>query len=455
MADDSNWASQISIDPYLVSEAEKWASFGRPDKNKFVIAMGEFLGLDVQRTERTFNPLRSPTDPARFGRSTTNDVYNMLAKIYDQLPESLTYGQVEDGAVVNSVIPLLDLKPWLYAGLKSEAFSGSESDRAEEAIAVIDARNDVSISQMFGASGVNVTDPRVVAAQQARRSDSTSTARVDIQGFTATPSPSPTEVSTGTAPVATSPTSAEPGSPAAAGQDMTTTIDLINAGSAEGFVSATDYLQTYAKAGLAEIEQRFGGTTFDISKLAFTGTNVENPAQVSFREALRYPYDLDRKSLERLQGLLLQGGLYDAVGTKYSTLGYMDNQTKMAWDTALVESVRQGQDLSTYLNGRAKTFAAERAAQNKIVFGDPDAIYQSARTLAINLIGRGLTDSEFQSFIGMFRQWEKQALVEPSFSVENYQTDLKAKAQEYFDDTFATERAITDAADWWKGRPGQ
>lgn len=455
MADENNWGSDIVVDPFLLAEAKKWQSFGTPDKNKFVVAMGEFLGLDIQRTERSLNPFRSPNDPRRLGRSTTNDVYNVFAKIYDQLPEELKYGQVEDGKVVNSIIPLLDLKPWLHAGIQANAFSDSELENANEAIAVIDARNDVAIAEVFGAAGVPVTDTRVTDAQNARRSDVTSTARVDVTGYTATPAPTPGQpvpVAPGTTDLPS--TSAQ--TPAAAGQDMAATIDLINAGTAQGYETATEYLQAYAQAGLAQIEQAFANKTFfDVSKLGFSGMDAVDPQRVAFRDALRYPYDLDRKSLERLQALLLKGGLYDAVGAKYSTLGYMDNQTKLAWDTALVESVRQGQDLSSYLNGRAKTFAAERAAQNKIVFGDPDAIYQSARTLAVNLIGRGLTDTEFQSFISMFRQWEKQALVEPSFSVENYQTDLKAKAEEYFDDTFALERAVTDAADWWEGRPGK
>lgn len=452
MAEDTSWGAGVEIDSYLVNEAAKWETFGRPDKNKFVLAMGRYLGLDVRRTEASWNPLGNPVGDQYFGRSTTNHVYNMLAKIYDQLPESLKFGQVQDGEVVNSVIPLLDLKPWIYAGLKAEAFTDKQTEAAQEAISVIDARNDVAIAQAFGSAGVNVTDPRVTAAQEARRADTSSSMRVDISGYTAASSPTPTEPTTSTEPVP----QAEAGTPAAAGQDMAAAIDLINAGTAQGYETATEYLQAYAQAGLAQIEQAFANKTFfDVSKLGFSGMDAVDPQRVAFREALRYPYDLDRKSLERLQALLLKGGLYDAVGAKYSTLGYMDNQTKLAWDTALVESVRQGQDLSSYLNGRAKTFAAERAAQNKIVFGDPDAIYQSARTLAVNLIGRGLTDTEFQSFISMFRQWEKQALVEPSFSVENYQTDLKAKAEEYFDDTFALERAVTDAADWWEGRPGK
>lgn len=451
MAEDTSWGAGVEVDSYLVNEAAKWETFGRPDKNKFVLAMGRNLGLDVQRTERSLNPFGNPLSNTRFGRSTTNDAYDMLARIYDQLPESLTFGQVQDGEVVNSVIPLLDLKPWIYAGLKANAFTDDQAEVAKEAISVIDARNDVAIAQAFGSAGINATDPRIAAAQEARRADTSSSMRVDISGYTAAPSPTPAEPTTSTEPAP----QAEAGTPAAAGQDMTTQIDLMTSGAAEGFASATEFLQTYAQAGLSQIQERFPGITFDVSRMAFSGIDVADPGKASFKDALRYPYELDRKGLEGLQALLLKGGLYDAVGAKYSALGYMDNQTKLAWDTALVEATRQGKDLFTYLTGRASSFAAERASQNKIVFGDPDAIYQSARTLAVNLIGRGLTDAEFQSFMNMFRSWEKQAIVEPSFSVENYQVDLKAKAQEYFDDTFTTERALTDARDWWKGRPGQ
>lgn len=471
---ESNWADQVDIDPFLINEASKFKQYGKPDKHKFVLAMAQQVGLDVKYVPRAgWAEAIVPPVPGNDNkklRTQTDAGYNMLAKIYDQLPEELKYADEKEGVVVltNSVIPYLDLKPWLVAGMKYGDFSDEQLDAAKAAVANIDGLNDSKIANYLAQTmGLPLTDPRVSQAQAARRADVSSTVSVDASGFTAKPGsatpppasssttedqgvPSTTMPATTTTP--TTPPAGAPGEMSWEQYSDTTGAQSLIPGSS--WKSAEEYLQANPDRGVLDLRDKFGGQTFDFSGMPYTTTSFTSPDQktVTLDDALRYPHTLESKEkIIDLQETLRKTGYFAAVGT-LPLHGFVDAATVRAWQYALADSMRAGQSIDSYLDTRVKNYPQMLVNDQGYVLIRPETIENAAKSIGMEMIGRGLDQRELDNFAKYIRQWEVDMIMNAGFA-DNSVGDgaFTQAAQGFFDKTYEKDVTFDSFLDAFSG----
>jgi len=178
-----------------------------------------------------------------------------------------------------------------------------------------------------------------------------------------------------------------------------------------------------------------------------------NGTMMSGATASAYPYSLKtRDQITNLQETLRKAGYFDMLGQQ-PAIGRVDTATKMAWDLAMLDSTRFGVTVAEHLDERVKNYSRELGASKGVVYADADALYLSARNFGMELIGRGLTQNELDSFVSYIRKWENEASLDKSFSQDNYEVEMSAKAQTYFENRYANDVAMSDLDEWWKTAP--
>jgi len=440
----------------------QFGSGNQVKKSDLVMYVAQRLQLNAKReTSATgYIPLNPFND---WGGTRTNDAYDVIAKTIDLLPDEFKRsGPTGNGGTVYA-IDLLDLRPFFQALIDSGELNENMAEGAQKAIDTANVVNDYQI-QTYYAERYNLppTDPRVEAAIEARRSDMTSTASLSFS-FTAQPETAPSEP-TMEPQADTAPASDFTPDPTKAFADQEgMNLDTLTSGYGQqppgGITTEQEFLQTFPDAGLTEVLNYFADYSVDMAGMALTGGiySDSNGTMMSGATASAYPYSLKTKDqVANLQETLRKAGYFDMLGQQPSTVGRVDTATKMAWDLAMLDSTRFGVTVAEHLDERVKNYSRELGASKGVVFADADALYLSARNFGMELIGRGLTQNEVDSFVSYIRKWENEAALDKSFSQDNYEVEMSAKAQTYFENRYANDVALTSLDEWWdsnsKGR---
>lgn len=456
--------SDIVVDPKLLELGNSFAEYPKPDKHKFVIALANKYGLEAERLapagvgDVLKNLPFGGADGPRIGRAQTNSTYNLFAKIYDLLPDELRHVPENDGVVdfTTPIIASLDIKPFLTKLQNDGDLSDKELEIAKEARTNQDGINENIIKEFFLSQGIPENDERVLQAINDRRSDSTSTAQFGAFDFTARPATAgPAAPIDGTS-VDSAPVAQDPE------EIFNTQTGEVNYVGTVGQIpygaeTVQELLQADPSLGMADIAAYFGDYRFDLTGLALTGGlySADTGDELTAAQALAYPYSLKtRDQRERLQDTLRRAGYFDpGKAGAQPTAGMIDGATATAWGLAIVDATRLGITVDKHLKERVRNFPRERVASQGVVFADPDALALSARNFGMELMGRGLTETELSSFISYIRKWENEAAMDASFTRDNYEVEMSAKAQTYFENEFATEVFKESLRDWLKLDP--
>jgi len=435
----------------------QFGSGNQVKKSDLVLYVAQRLQLDAKReTSATgYIPLNPFND---WGGTRTNDAYDVIAKAIDLLPDEFKRSGPTGNGGTAYAIDLLYLRPFFQALIDSGELNENMTEGAQKAIDTVNVINDFDI-QSYYAQRYNLpqTDPRVEAAVQARRNDMTSTASLSFS-FTAQPETAPseptTEIQADTAPA--SEITVDPSLPFS---EQTLNLDTLSAGYGKelppGVTTEQEYLQTFPDAGLADVLSYFADYSVDMAGMALTGGiySDSNGTMMSGATASAYPYSLKTKDqVANLQETLRKAGYFDMLGQQ-PAIGRVDTATKMAWDLAMLDSTRFGVTVAEHLDERVKNYSRELGASKGVVYADADALYLSARNFGMELIGRGLTQNELDSFVSYIRKWENEASLDKSFSQDNYEVEMSAKAQTYFENRYANDVAMSDLDEWWKTAP--
>lgn len=432
----------------------QFGSGNQVKKSDLVLYVAQRLQLDAKReTSATgYIPLNPFND---WGGTRTNDAYDVIAKAIDLLPDEFKRSGPTGNGQTAYAIDLLDLRPFFQALIDSGELNENMAEGAQKAIDTANVINDYQI-QSYYAQRYNLpqTDPRVEAAVQARRDDMTSTASLDFS-FTAQPETAPSEptmepqADTAPAPEFTP----DPTKGFADQEGMN--LDTLAAGYGKepppGVTTEQEFLQTFPDAGLADVLSYFADYSVDMAGMALTGGiySDSNGTMMSGATASAYPYSLKTKDqITNLQETLRKAGYFDMLGQQ-PAIGRVDTATKMAWDLAMLDSTRFGVTVAEHLDERVKNYSRELGASKGVVYADADALYLSARNFGMELIGRGLTQNELDSFVSYIRKWENEASLDKSFSRDNYEVEMSAKAQTYFENRYANDVALTSLDEWW------
>lgn len=448
MADsEATWAKDIVIDPELLkTAADIRAAAGSKKLAKFeiVLALSEAYQIGAQRGDAAQDPLSAfataitPIPKPKI----TNERYNILAKIVEQLPEDFWYGKPATSGgqtvFVPSAVQNLDITPYLNALATNEDAPSVNQDALNATISKVKEVVDAEIEMAFTSIGVSPTDPRVTSAKNAR---GMSTLRPSPENITGA-SNQPIQV----------------GSPS--GQTAANIVPIIpaqegdfSAQAANAMVGAPtgatpqEFLQQDASRTIQDLYNTFGNEVdLNFEGMVSSG-RVGDLSSTALGAALNYPYQLDREGVQRLQKSLAQAGYFDQVGNIYSTFGTVDNYTKLAWDMFLVDSVKKGINPGKHLDERIRNYAGERRALEGIQFQDQAALEVVANDLGEKLMGRRLQWGELQSFLQNIRAWETKAASGPSYAQSTESIDISSKALQYFERQYRSEIAKTTADD--------
>lgn len=171
---------------------------------------------------------------------------------------------------------------------------------------------------------------------------------------------------------------------------------------------------------------------------------LEATDEWSAADTLSYVTDIDQKSRERLQGHLEQGGYFDqarSMGFISARDGTNDVATQVAWQEFVADAILNGQtNMSTWLRSRISTMRNREMASVQAVYRDPAQISTLVDSVSFDLLGRTLTGNERSSLMGKLMEWQREALLGPTYTEERYDVDLQARAKQYFDDKYLDER---------------
>lgn len=172
-----------------------------------------------------------------------------------------------------------------------------------------------------------------------------------------------------------------------------------------------------------------------------SSVGLPNVEKLGIRVASQYVYGLNKTQVMAVQRMLGRAGYFNEMGRAYSTLGSVDDNTKMAWDRLLVDAARSRMTVTEYLKQRISTFASEAYVE----YSDAAGWKDSANTFASQVLNRNLTTQEFDSFMRAVRSWEREAALGPTVTGKP-QVNVEQQARAYFDEQFLLERAQNVAA---------
>lgn len=171
---------------------------------------------------------------------------------------------------------------------------------------------------------------------------------------------------------------------------------------------------------------------------------LEATDEWSAADTLSYVTDIDQKSRERLQGYLEQGGYFDqarSMGLISARDGTNDVATQTAWQEFVADAILNGQtNMSTWLRSRISTMRNREMASVQAVYRDPAQINTLVDSVSFDLLGRTLSGGERSSLTAKLMEWQREALLGPTYTEDRYDVDLQARAKQYFDDKYLDER---------------
>ena len=79
-------------------------------------------------------------------------------------------------------------------------------------------------------------------------------------------------------------------------------------------------------------------------------------------------------------------------------------------------------------------------ASVQAVYRDPAQINTLVDSVSFDLLGRTLSGGERSSLTAKLMEWQREALLGPTYTEDRYDVDLQARAKQYFDDKYLDER---------------
>lgn len=197
----------------------------------------------------------------------------------------------------------------------------------------------------------------------------------------------------------------------------------------------------------------------DMSSLVMRGLEYETPLDLSAlpgfdllevadqwtaADTLSYITDIDQTARMKLQDLLEGAGYFDQareMGHVSARDGTNDVATQVAWQQFLADAVLNGEtNMQSWLTERTRTMRSRSMASVQEVYRDPASINTLIDSVSMGLLGRTLDVQERSSLLGTLMDWQREALLGPTYTQERYDVDLQARAKEYFDKQFMKER---------------
>ena len=420
---ETTWANDIAIDQSVLDQASATrATTGarKLSKHEVVLALSDTFGIGATRKNASLDPISAVVVRATpIGNpKVTNERYNVLATIVEQLPEDFWYGTTSyangEERVVVPAFASLNILPFLQA-LESNPdapnVNGDALKATTESVKThLSAIVEMNLSQQgFAADSVEVTS-----------------AKTRAEASTALPTVEINESSM---------------QPAASGNFM---VDQFLAED----MSPQEFAQTYGQTPLLDLANK--ELTFGLSGL-MSGGNLGGDDGISVYEAIRWFYSLNFEQVSALQEDLARAGYFDQVGQSYLQVGDpSDANTRQAWDLFLVDVVRSGAQATpeTVMNDRIQNFVGNRAPAQGYIYTDKAALQSMGNQFAQAFAGRNLDYVEMRSFYKMVREWEREAALGVTFAQENEQVDVRARAEEYFNSELRVEQAKNIASKW-------
>ena len=197
----------------------------------------------------------------------------------------------------------------------------------------------------------------------------------------------------------------------------------------------------------------------DISSVVAQGVEFETPLDLSAlpgfdllevadqwtaSDTLSYITDIDQTARMKLQDLLEGAGYFDQareMGHVSARDGTNDVATQVAWQQFLADAVINGEtNMQSWLTERTRTMRSRSMASVQEVYRDPASINTLIDSVSMGLLGRTLDVQERSSLLGKLMDWQREALLGPTYTQERYDVDLQARAKEFFDKQFMKER---------------
>lgn len=197
----------------------------------------------------------------------------------------------------------------------------------------------------------------------------------------------------------------------------------------------------------------------DMSSLVMRGLEYETPLDLSAlpgfdllevadqwtaADTLSYITDIDQTARMKLQDLLEGAGYFDQareMGHVSARDGTNDVATQVAWQQFLADAVLNGEtNMQSWLTERTRTMRSRSMASVQEVYRDPASINTLIDSVSMGLLGRTLDVQERSSLLSTLMDWQREALLGPTYTQERYDVDLQARAKEYFDKQFMKER---------------
>ena len=323
----------------------------------------------------------------------------VLYRLAESLPDEYKYGFVdaESGIVSNAALNRINLAPYL-----EQLRTNVPEDELDNIDELVEAARNRPVEELPGPDQMSVVVPPGQDAASAAMSE----------GFI------PGVVSATAQPVEqTLREDIEKGFEAVGTQPFAFT----------GVIGGQQFLDDYRRRN----EEWLNQLTTDQTIIDMPKLEALTPGQ-----ARAYIYGLSRVQVIALQRMLGRAGYFNQIGRAYSTLGTVDDNTKLAWDMMLLDSARTKTPVSSLLKERISTYANEA----NIEYSDPQSWISAAQEFGGKVLGRTLTGNEMNSFMRAVRTWERDAALGPTVTGEP-KVDVEARAQAYFDEQFQQERA--------------
>ena len=191
------------------------------------------------------------------------------------------------------------------------------------------------------------------------------------------------------------------------------------------------------------INTRYGqGTTFKSS-------NGETWSAIEAMNWLDNLYKDNPTAFLRVQDDLRQTGYFDQGLPKK---GFLDPTTRAAWANFLGDAALNNKTpLEHFVD--AKRAVRQGLWDEQVKMNDPATIEANVRDMGMNLIGRNLTQTEFDALLGNVRRWERDFVSGQTFAQQPEEVDLNARIEQYIQNTMRGEFTMANTLqtlDNWK-----
>jgi hypothetical protein len=255
--------------------------------------------------------------------------------------------------------------------------------------------------------------------------------------------------------------------PAATGlepQPPTTTTDSgitldnfnVTTGATTTGLDYTEYLQSHYGDTILDLlkMEEVGSSVFDTSKTFNASSFItditgkvpaSNNKSWDLSTALKFPYQ-NPKSVAKLQESLRSSGYFEKIGKFPISNGTMDDNTALAWNLFLSDSMRNDRSPADEMKFQSETFAKRLASGEGVTFIDPAAVSETVQKLGSSILGRGLDQAEADSLTQQVRNWQIQANKQQALGQGGNQIDIQARIGKYLETTYHDEAVMNGLA---------